>query len=166
MSIQIVTPRLILRPPLETDFESFAKAQSDPEFKKYTGGTIDRMAAFNEFSEWRKFWQKHNYCFFSVIEKDSNQWIGRVGPTKRANFEFQEMGWSIIPKYQGKGYAYEAICYVLEWALKNINWQNPIFRIGAENKASQALALKLGAKKQGFEIPPKNPGENIEVWRY
>ncbi len=165
MTPQITTPRLILRPPIESDFETFAKAQADPEFKKHTGGTIDRAAAFNEFIEWQKFWEKNNYCFFSVIEKESNEWIGRVGPTKRASFEFQEIGWSIVPNFQGRGYAYEATCAALEWVTKNLNWNNAIFRIGAENKMSQALAIKLGAKNHGLEIPPKSEGKDIEVWK-
>lgn len=165
MSIQIVTPRLILRPPLETDFESFAKAQSDPEFKKHTGGTLDRMAAFNEFVEWRKFWERHNYCFFSVIEKDSNEWIGRVGPTKRANNKFPEFGWSIITNFQGKGYAKEAANAVISWAKEKLDWYEAYFCISCENIASQNLARTLGAINIGIEqLPEALKDKNVEVW--
>lgn len=165
MTPQITTPRLILRPPIESDFETFAKAQADPEFKKHTGGTIDKAAAFNEFLEWQKFWEENNYCFFSVIEKESNEWIGRVGPTKRANAQFPEFGWSIITKAQGKGYAKEAAIAVIEWAKKQLKWDDAYFCIDRNNITSQKLAISLGAINIGIEkLPQTLKDKNVEVW--
>lgn len=165
MTIQIITPRLILRPPIESDFETFAKAQSDPVFKKHTGGIIDRAAAFNEFFEWQKFWETNNYCFFSVIEKASNEWIGRVGPTKRANEKFPEFGWSIITKAQGKGYAKEAAIAVINWSEAQLKWDEAYFCIDRNNISSQKLAITLGAINIGAEkLPQTLKDKNVDVW--
>lgn len=162
----IETERLILRPPQEYDFGAFAKAQANVEFKKHTGGAINRVKAREDFEIWRQFWQLMDYGFFSIIDKETNQWVGRVGPTLRANSEFPEFGWSIIPSFQGKGYAQEAAIAVIKWAQSVLNWQEAYFCISKENLQSQKLASKLGAIRAYQEKLPKSlQNKGVEVWQ-
>lgn len=160
----IETQRLILRPPQEIDFEAFAAAQGNREFKRHTGGVLSRARAFEEFRAWLNFWEIKDYCFFSIIEKQTNSWIGRAGPTHRANENFQELGWSIIPQFQGMGFAFEASQAAIEWTKRELNWNNLIFRISRENIQSQKLAQRLGAKNLGLEDPPIGGVFDAEVW--
>lgn len=153
----IETARLLLRPPIEIDFEPFARAQANIDFKKYTGGILNREKAYDEFILWQNFWQLKEYGFFSIIDKATGIWIGRTGPTMRADINFPEFGWALIPQFQGQGLANEAINSILNWALINLNWQ--------ENKASQNLAFKIGAKKAFQEkLPEVLQNKGVEVW--
>ncbi len=161
----IETERLILRLPFEIDFAAFAAAQSDENFKKHTGGAIDRVKAREDFVHWQQFWEVMDYGFFSIIDKETNQWVGRAGPTLRANSEFPEFGWSIIPNFQGKGYAKEAAIAVIAWAQSKLKWQEAYFCISKENLPSQKLASKLGAVRSYQEKLPKSlQNKGVEVW--
>lgn len=160
------TKRLFLRPPILEDFEAFCFAQASPEFKKYTGGVMNKEKAQEEFRLWLEFWQDYNYCFYSVIEKSSNEWIGRIGPTRRSNDSFQEIGWSIIISAQGKGYAFEAVKAIIFQMQEKRNWNNIIFRIGCANLASQKLAIKLGAVNIGPEDFSDKSENAIEIWQF
>lgn len=161
----IETPRLILRPPKGRDFDQFAAAQGNAEFKKHTGGAIDRVKAREDFEVWRQFWEINGYGFFSIIEKESNSWIGRAGPTFRASSNFVEIGWSIIPMFQGRGFAKEAALAVMSWASEKFNAIELFFCIGRENFASQKLAKSIGATRNfQCKLPKILEGKSVEVW--
>lgn len=161
----IETSRLLLRPPVDMDFEPFAIAQANEEFKKYTGGILSREKAFEEFVLWQNFWQIKEYGFFSIIDKSTGLWVGRTGPTMRADFNFPEFGWSLIPQFQRKGLAKEAVNAVLNWAITELKWHEAYFCIGRENKNSQNLAIKIGAYKAYQEkLPEVLQSQGVEVW--
>jgi RimJ/RimL family protein N-acetyltransferase len=159
------TPRLILRPPEGRDFEPFAKAQADANFKKYTGGILNRSRAREDFSLWQEFWELKEYGFFSIIHKETGLWIGRAGPTLRANIDFPEFGWAIIPDFQGFGYAYEAATKSIDWSQQKYKWNEAFFCIKNVNIASQQMAQKLGAKRAFQEkLPEFLKNQGVEVW--
>jgi RimJ/RimL family protein N-acetyltransferase len=45
---------------------------------------------------------------FGVIEKESGEWIGRIGPWHTLHWPTMEVGWRLRKAYWGRGYAFEA----------------------------------------------------------
>ena len=72
---------------------------------------------------------------------------------------------SIITKAQGKGYAKEAAIAVIEWAKKQLKWDDAYFCMDRNNITSQKLAISLGAINIGIEkLPQTLKDKNVEVW--
>ena len=72
------TPRLILRPPREEDLDGFAAMMADEEAARYVGGQQQRSGAWRGMAAMAGSWALRGYGMFSVIEKESGRWIGRV----------------------------------------------------------------------------------------
>ena len=107
----IETERLILREmDPERDFESFARAMADEDTVRYIGGeTMDRAQAWRTMAMLMGHWQIRGYGFFSLEDKRSGEWVGRVGPWNPEGWPAPEVGWMISPDHLRKGYAYEAL---------------------------------------------------------
>ena len=80
-TLEIDTQRLRLRPPRRDDFEGFAAFLSDVETMRYLGSPPQpRTVAWRSFLAMVGAWQIQGFAMFSVIEKESGCWVGRVGP--------------------------------------------------------------------------------------
>ena len=90
-------------------------------------------------------WALRSCGLFTVIEKISGRWIGRVGPWNPEGAT-AEIGWAILPSEWGKGYAAEGAQAAINWAIDSLGWQQISHCIDAENFASIALAHKLGSE--------------------
>ena len=67
---------------------------------------------------------------------------------RRAGRAF-EVGWGIASEFRGKGYAVEAARASIDWSFATFEIDQIIHCIDRENVASQAVARRLGADKQG-----------------
>src|SRR5690606_17152865 len=74
------TARLILRPPREEDLDGWAELMGDEETARYIGGPMTRSAAWRTMATMAGSWQLKGFGMFSVVEKETGRWIGRVGP--------------------------------------------------------------------------------------
>ena len=79
-SLQLNTPRLLLRPTQREDFEPWAAFMADPDSARFIGGAQARPVAWRGFLSMAGAWAVQGFAMFSVIEKASGRWIGRVGP--------------------------------------------------------------------------------------
>ena len=82
MNTILETPRLILRhvDPVK-DFEPSAACFSDPEVMRGLGGGpgMSRAQAWRHMATVIGHPTIHGYSFYSVIDKVSQEWVGRVG---------------------------------------------------------------------------------------
>ncbi|MNN17653.1 hypothetical protein D3C81_1308470 [compost metagenome] len=101
---------------------------------------------------------------FSVIEKSSGRWVGRVGPWQPYGWPGTEVGWSIAPEFWGRGYAPEAARASTDWAFDTLGWSEVIHTIAPDNTNSQVVARKLGSSiLRTTHLPP--PHEVlVDVW--
>src|SRR3546814_3105503 len=76
----LVTERLILRPPAAEDFDAFAEMCAEPETMTYLGGACPRAQAWRHWSTIAGAWHIRGFSMFSVIERDTGEWVGRLGP--------------------------------------------------------------------------------------
>src|SRR5688572_17491227 len=94
-SLRIETERLVLRPIRREDFEPWALFMADPEATRYLNGVQPRSMAWRSFMTMLGAWHADGFSMFSLIEKSSGKWVGRVGPWMPADWPGTEVGWGV-----------------------------------------------------------------------
>ncbi len=159
------TERLILRPPAAQDFENWAKFYADEVTMRHLGGVQKRGAAWRSMCTMRGAWEICGFGMFSMIRRDTGEWIGRTGPWQPEGWPGTEVGWGVMREHAGKGYAREAAVASINFAFEMLGWDEVIHTINPENSESIALAKRLGSFNQGPTRLPA-PFEDIRVDSY
>ena len=144
----LTTPRLILRAHTATDFPACRTLWSDPGVTRFIGG---RPSTSEEV--WRRIlnyaglWQLMGYGFFLATDRQTGNVVGEFGIADfhreiTPSLDAPEAGWAMLPQYQGRGLAHEALSAVLDWADQTI--PRTVCMIDPANKPSLKLATKLG----------------------
>ena len=107
-SPEINTPRLLLRVPDERDFPGWRVFHADAITMQHLGGVQDEADAWRSLAGMVGVWQLRSFGMFSVIDRASGRWAGRVGPWEPHLWPVQEVGWGIARCFEGRGYALEA----------------------------------------------------------
>lgn len=142
---RLETARLLLRPPIESDLDGWAGLDADERVTAFIGGREDRAGAWRGLALAVGMWSLRGCGLFSVIEKHSGAWVGRVGPWLPEGAIGTEIGWAFAGAAQGKGYATESARAAIDWAFDTLGWTDVIHCIDADNAASIAVASRLGS---------------------
>lgn len=165
VDLRIETERLILRPPRDEDFDAWAANMADAESARFIGGQQPRAVAWRGFLTMVGAWAIQGFGMFSVIEKSSGQWLGRLGPWQPEGWPGPEVGWGLARSAWGKGYAAEGAAAAIDWAFDHLGWTDVIHSIDRENTASQALAMRLGSRNRGpGRLPEPFQDVPIDIW--
>lgn len=167
------TERLILRHPAAEDFEAFAAFAGDAEASRFLGGAVPRELAWRAWCTLAGAWQIRGFSMFSVIEKSTGEWIGRVGPWMPISWPGSEVGWGIAPRAQRMGYGREAAIAAIDFAFDKLDYKNVIHCIEPANLPSIALANSIGSTLQRKNVPAPTPftvrwdlyGQTREQWK-
>ena len=165
--MELETDRLLLRPiDPERDFEAWARTMADPNTVKYLGTEpMDRSAAWRHMALLIGHWSILGYGFFSVINKQTNDWVGRVGPWNPEGWPEPEVGWTISPDHRGNGFASEAAVAAIRFVFETLKWPRVAHCIFQGNEPSVGVAKKVGSKllrtQQGIAGVTDRP-----VWIY
>ena len=89
-------------------------------------------------------YQAHNFGFYVMKIKASQQRIGTCGLVKRDHLEHIDIGYALLPDYFGQGYALEAAKAVQAFAKSKLNISTLAAITIAANKPSIRLLEKLG----------------------
>ena len=157
----IETERLILRPPVAGDFEAWAGCMADEATMRFLGGAQPRSAAWRGFCSMAGAWSLYGFAMFSVIERSSGRWIGRLGPWKPVDWPGTEVGWGLAREAWGKGYATEVARPMIEYVFGVSTLDTIYATIAPENTKSQRVADKLGMT---FEREWDDDGETVLVY--
>ena len=164
-AIQLETPRLLLRPPRAGDFDEWANLMADPEAARFIGGQQPRAIAWRAFTSMAGAWQLQDFAMFSVIEKSTGRWIGRLGPWQPDGWPGTEVGWGLVRECWGRGYATEGAAASIDWAFSKLGWTEVIHCIAPDNLASQAVARKLGSRNRGRgTLPAPYADSRVDIW--
>lgn len=159
------TARLVLRPPIEADFESWAAFSADEEAMRHLGGVQARPTAWRAMAAMTGAWALRGCSMFSVIERATGRWVGRLGPWCPEGWPGTEVGWGLVRDVWGKGYATEGAIAATDWAFDALGWTEVIHTIGPENVASQKVAERLGSTRLRLgRLPPPFEHLPVEIW--
>jgi RimJ/RimL family protein N-acetyltransferase len=136
----IHTDRLILRPVAAMDFDALAAMSADPEVMEFLGGTQQRSVAWRSLIGMAGAWTLQGFGMFSVIERETGVWVGRIGPLRPEGWPGNEVGWALIRDAWGQGYAVEAATAAMDFAVEVLGWSDIIHCIDDNNVASQRVA--------------------------
>lgn len=162
----IETSRLIIRPPVSEDFETFWAMSNDPDVKRYTGGVtaLSREAALAGHEQsCREFDASDSAgCVFSVEEKSSGRCIGYCGLKRSVRLGGTELLYGFEKSAWGRGCASEAADAVLRYGFEALRLDVIYAAVNPENAASERIVQKLGMRQTG-QLPW--PGQGL-VNRY
>lgn len=101
--------------------------------------------------------------FYLMEKKDNGASIGMCGCAKRPQLELPDIGFSLLPNYYKKGYAYEAASATLKYAQDVLKLTEICAITTLENKNSQALLKKIGLT---YEKMIPFSGEELMLFMY
>ena len=154
MPFYLETDRLILRELLETDVDGIYELDSDPRVHTYLGNkpikTKDKAAQIVHFV--RKQYRELGIGRFAAIEKSSGDFIGwsglkfNTGAKEALNGkqDFYDIGYRLIPRYWGKGYATESSLAALKYGFEKLKIDTICGAAEDANSASNKILKKIG----------------------
>lgn len=164
-ALQLETPRLLLRVPCAGDLDRWAEMMADAEAARFIGGVAPRAVTWRMVMTMIGAWHAHGFAMFSVYEKATGRWVGRLGPWMPEGWPGTEVGWGISPDCWGRGYATEGAIAATNWAFDHLGWTRVIHCIDPDNIASQQVARKLGSRNLGpGRMPAPFNDARIDIW--
>ena len=160
--LAIETDRLVLRMPRLEDLDRWCLFLGDEESARHVGGVQPRPVVWRGLASMAGAWAIGGCAMFSVIEKSSGLWIGRLGPWCPEGWPGTEVGWGLMKEYWGRGYATEGAIAAIDWCFDHLGWDEVIHVIAPANHASRQVARRLGSRLRGPARLPE-PVAHIEV---
>lgn len=156
MKFHIETERLILREMRPTDLEGMFELDSDPEVHKYLGNKPikSKEESVKIIQSVIKQYKERGIGRWTAIEKSTGEFIGwsgiklNAGEKEKLNGKtnFYDVGYRLIPKYWGKGYASESAFASLYFGFNKLNIQTMCGAAEIDNNASNKILKKIGLK--------------------
>ena len=153
----IETERLVLRMFRESDTDAYAEMVADPEVMRFLGGNpLPRAEAWRNMAMVLGHWHLRGYGMWAVEEKESGEFVGRVGCWRPEGWPGLEVGWTLHRRFWGRGYATEAARSSMDYAFTMLDQTRVISLIDPENVNSIRVAERLGERPDGeWEIAGK-----------
>ncbi len=159
MKIVFETPRLILRQFTETDAPLILQLNCDPEIVKY----VHELPLKTE-EQAKKILidiilpqYKNNLGRWAIHAKENMEFIGWCGLKYRPELDEIDLGYRLMQKAWGKGYATEAAQYTLDHGFKSLHLKLITGRAHIENLASIKVLEKIGMNFIGEGIVDNCP---------
>lgn len=142
----IKTERLNIRIASDDEMAALIAEQTEEELKIAYGEMLAQSKANPQQRQWYAMW---------FVELPSGERIGELCFMGLSDEGKTEIGYGLLPKFWGKGYASEAVKAVTEWAVKQ-GVKTVEAETDAENIASQKVLSKAGFMPTG-EIGEEGP---------
>ncbi|QMU31192.1 GNAT family N-acetyltransferase [Adhaeribacter radiodurans] len=145
------------------DKKFFFNLLNSPHWKEYIGdrGIKTEQDAENYIkNSLIKNYTDKGYGLYKMVEKASHLPIGICGFIKRDYLDSVDIGFAVLPEFEGKGYTYEAAKAVLEYGKTQLGLTTVYGITTPNNQASRHLLEKLGLQ---FIAKRTAPGQNQEL---
>ena len=150
MKVYLETERLIIRDSIIDDFESTWEMRNDEDVTKFTGG-ITKLTRDEAFERYVKKCENidNKLKEYSVILKDSNEYIGYCGFQYCSVLDGIEILYGYAKEHWGKGYAFEAAKVVLDFGINVLKLGEIVAAVNYKNIASDKVLINIGMKYVG-----------------
>jgi RimJ/RimL family protein N-acetyltransferase len=150
---EIQTKRLLLRELTLLDAATMYSYRKDPEVMRYQTwhpASEQEVEAFIKRINRIGFGVADTWFQMGIYLKDTQELIGDVGihflPAENSQ---AEIGFTVSPKHQRKGYASEAVGHLLDYLFKNLRKHRVVASVDPRNLSSTKLLEGLGMHKEG-----------------
>ena len=149
----LVTERLIVRQARETDLPDFLAYRNHPEslrLQPIKPMTEEAAATFLAKQSSLDLGSATGWIMLAVELRETGQMVGEVGlflsPEPKSE---GDLGWSIHPDFQRRGYATEAVPNLLAYAFEKRALHRVTANCDARNTASFRIMERLGMRREG-----------------
>ena len=149
--------------------DAFRLICADPDAMRHIGrgSTWDAARADEVFDGMLAHWDAHGFGWRSVLERATGAWLGFVGvnyagPGKGVAPEEVEIGWWIVRRAWGRGYATEGAVAARDEAFGHLGLRRLIARLQPANVASAHVAERIGLRLESEATGAH--GEPIRVY--
>lgn len=118
--------RLILRKLVKEDVNPVFKIRSDAEVGTYLGRSLatSMQDAYDHISTIKKLEQEAKCIYWVIASKDHDTYLGSITLWNfNSTLTEADLGYEILPEYQGVGYTQEALDAVLEYVKDHTSFQ-------------------------------------------
>lgn len=165
----LTTERLRLRPHRAEDYETCCSIWGDPDVTRFIGGRPQtREEVWARLLRYVGMWSLIGTGFWAIEDRQSGLYIGDVG-VMNARREMTpplgddpEVGWTLAPSSQGRGFASEAVGAAIAWADANLGQPTLVCMIDPGNAPSLRLAEKFGFRERARAIYHGEPTIQFE----
>jgi RimJ/RimL family protein N-acetyltransferase len=158
--VRLETERLVLRLPRLEDAPAAAEYLGDPQVMRFLGGvTVPVEDAPEVVQKWLDRWELDGVGHLVIERRGDGAFLGRSGilvwdsrAWTHASFAEAgehgqpELGWTLVRRHWGNGYATEAARAARDWARRERGIQRLISLVNPANAASGRVAERLGAR--------------------
>lgn len=148
MSMRVLeTERLVLRRLSVEDSEFILEILNDPLWLRFIGDkgvrTLDDAREYI-LKNLVAMYERLGFGLYLVELKEKSVSIGICGLIKRDSLEDVDIGCAFLPKFRGKGYAYESASAVMMYGRRTFGLTRIVAITTPENYGSAKLLKKLG----------------------
>ncbi len=140
------TERCHLRETTEADVDAFYEIYKEPSVTAHMENLFPERAQEREYV--RQYIEKvygfYGFGIWTVLKKDTEEVIGRIGYSYRKGFADPELGFVIGVPWQGQGLAYEVCTAVLRYGSEELGFNRVQALVEPGNQISVCLCKKLG----------------------
>jgi [ribosomal protein S5]-alanine N-acetyltransferase len=148
------------RPSIEDHLEFVVSLSGDPEVARWQwpeelGGPRTPAQAREMLEEKITQWDQHGFGQWIWRERANGDLVARIGLqwTTSPGELVVEVGWSVAPEKQGRGYATEAGQAALRYGFEHAGCERIVAFTWTENLASRRVMEKLGMRREReFEL--------------
>ena len=143
------TDRLLIRKLEESDIDLWKEFFINNSALPYLGIDLEKTLEENarEWIEMQfKRYEENRYGHHALVNNESGEFIGMCGLLTQTieDKEEVEIGYSLLPKYWGLGYATEAAQFFRDFGFEHEKLDHIISIIDKRNLASQMVAVRNG----------------------
>lgn len=156
MNLYIETSRCILRELQLTDAADMYTLDSDPEVHRFLGNKpIQRLQDAMQVIDFvRKQYVENGIGRWALLHKERGDFMGWCGlklVTEPVNGHvlFHDLGYRLIPRFWGQGYASEAGAAALDYGFDRLKLDSIYAAAHTGNQASNRVLEKLGFARNG-----------------
>ena len=145
------TERLILRQQTIEDAGFLLELMNEPGFIKYVADRgLRTIADATDYLREKIIpsYEKFGFGFYRVELKESGTPVGICGLVKRETLDAVDVGFSMLERFRGKGYAFEAAAAVMGYGRTVLGLREIVGVTAPGNQVSIRLLEKLGMRFQ------------------
>ncbi|MHA4895786.1 GNAT family N-acetyltransferase [Pedobacter sp. PWIIR3] len=153
MKVFVETDRILMRELVREDVDAFFEMDADPEVHTYLAKSpiTSKQEALDMIDFIRQQYLDFGIGRWAIVDKDTTEFVGWGGmkyrtDTTNGHTGYYEVGYRLLRKQWGKGYATESAKASLRYAFEVLNLDKVYAMAHVDNAASRNALQKSGLK--------------------
>jgi RimJ/RimL family protein N-acetyltransferase len=158
--------RIYLREALQTDTTFCIELMNTPGWLEHIGDrniATDADALGYIQKSLRNSYKTNQFGLYIMCLTESHDPIGICGIVKRETLDLPDLGFAILPKYEGQGYVFDASILTLKFAKNKLKMNEMLAITNPNNIRCQNLLERLGFS---VVLETDNDGEGEALVKY